>query len=145
MTIQILSRRSSLLYDRPVPTRIGLGELCININATDPGLFFADNTASPSTGLIKIGPVHVGTTQPNNTPTGFASFSKGESWLDKASSHILKIHDGTSWQTPKAVASITSTAGDYPSNPVNGQLHYTESNTTLYIYRTSTSSWVAIT
>ena len=41
MTIQILSRRSSLLYDRPVPTRIGLGELCININATDPGLFFA--------------------------------------------------------------------------------------------------------
>ena len=37
-----------------------------------------------------------------------------------------------------------SSAGTYPSNPVNGQLHYTESNTTLYIYRTSTSSWVAI-
>ena len=53
MTIQIQSRRSSLLNDRPVPTRIGAGELCVNINSGDPGLFFADNVASPSTGLIK--------------------------------------------------------------------------------------------
>ena len=144
MTIQILSRRSSLLNDRPVPTRIGAGELCVNTNAGDPGLYFADATAAPSTGLIKVGPTHVGTTQPNNAPVGFTSFSKGESWLDTASTHILKIHDGTTWQLPKAIASITASAGTYPSNPVNGQLHYTESNTTLYIYRTSTSSWVAI-
>ena len=53
MTIQIQSRRSSLLNDRPVPTRISAGELCVNINSGDPGLFFADNVASPSTGLIK--------------------------------------------------------------------------------------------
>ena len=144
MTIQILSRRSSLLNDRPVPTRIGAGELCVNQNPGDPGLYFADSTASPTTGLIKVGPVHIGTTQPNNAPSGFASFSKGEQWLDTASTHILKIHDGTSWKLPKAVASITASAGSYPSNPVNGQLHYTESNTTLYIYRTTTSSWVAI-
>ena len=83
-------------------------------------------------------------TKPNNAPAGFTSFSKGESWLDTASTQILKIHDGTAWQLPKAIASITASAGTYPSNPVNGQLHYTESNTKLYIYRTSTSSWVAI-
>ena len=142
MAVQILSRRSSTLHDRPYPIRLGAAELAVNNNAGDPGLFFADNTASPSTGLIKIGPVHVGTTQPNNTPTGFASFSKGESWLDKASTHILKIHDGTSWQLPKAIASVTSSG--YPSNPVNGQLHYNESTPALYIYRTGTSSWVAI-
>ena len=144
MTIQILSRRSSLLNDRPVPTRIGEGELCINTNAGDPGLYFADSTASPSTGLIKIGPTHIGAVQPNNAPTGFTSFSKGEQWLDTASTHILKIHDGTTLQLPKAIASIAASAGTYPSNPVNGQLHYTESNTTLYIYRTSSSSWTAI-
>ena len=51
----------------------------MNINSGDPGLFFADNVASPSTGLIKVGPIHVGSTQPNNIPTGFTSFSKGES------------------------------------------------------------------
>ena len=76
MTIQIQSRRSSLLNDRPVPTRISAGELCVNINSGDPGLFFADNVASPSTGLIKVGPIHVGSTQPNNAPTGFTSFLK---------------------------------------------------------------------
>ncbi len=145
MTIQILSRRSALLNDRPVPTRIGEGELCVNQNPGDPGLYFADSTPSPSTGLIKVGPVHVGTTQPNNAPSGFSSFSKGEQWLDTASTNILKVHDGTAWQTVKAIASITATAGVYPSNPVEGQLHYTESNTKLYIYRTSTSTWQAIT
>ena len=144
MTIQILSRRSALLNDRPVPTRIGAAELCVNTNAGDPGLYFADATAAPTTGLIKVGPTHIGAVQPNNAPTGFTSFSKGEHWLDTASTHILKIHDGTAWKLPKAVASITSTAGNYPLNPVNGQLHYTESNTTLYIYRTSSSSWTAI-
>lgn len=144
MTIQILSRRSSLLNDRPVPTRIAAGEICLNQNPGDPGLYFADSTSSPSTGLIKVGPVHIGSTQPNNSPAGFTSFSKGEQWLDTASTQVLKIHNGTAWQTVKAVASIDPNAGVYPSNPVNGQLHYTESNTTLYIYRTSTSTWQAI-
>ena len=93
MTIQIQSRRSSLLNDRPVPTRISAGELCVNINSGDPGLFFADNVASPSTGLIKVGPIHVGSTQPNNAPTGFTSFSKGESWLDTSSTELFRVHD----------------------------------------------------
>ena len=142
MTIQIQSRRSSLLNDRPVPTRISAGELCVNINSGDPGLFFADNVASPSTGLIKVGPIHVGSTQPNNSPTGFTSFSKGESWLDTASTHLFRVHDGTDWQYSKAVASTTSTG--FASNPVNGQLHYIESTTTLHIYRTSIGGWTAI-
>ena len=110
MAEQILNNRSSLLYDRPLPTRLGAAEIAINYNAVDPGLYFADNTASPSTGLIKVGPTFVGSTAPNVTPTGYALLSKGESWLDTASTQILKIYDGTTWQTPKAVASIE---GDY--------------------------------
>jgi hypothetical protein len=83
MTIQIQTRRSSLLNDRPVPTRIASGELCVNINSGDPGLFYAN-----------------------------------------------------------AVASTTNTG--FPSNPVNGQLHYVESTTTLHIYRSSINGWTAI-
>ena len=143
MTIQIQTRRSSLLNDRPVPTRIAAGELCVNINSGDPGLFFADNVASPSTGLIKVGPIHVGSTQPNNSPTGFSSFSKGESWLDTSSTFLFRVHVGADWQYANAIASITNSG--FPSNPVNGQLHFTESNTTLHIYRTSIGGWTAIT
>ena len=141
MTIQILSRRSSLLNDRPVPTRIGAGELCVNTNASDPGLYFADNTASPSTGLIKAGPVHIGSTQPNNSPTGFTSFSKGEQWLDTASTQIYKIFDGSNWQTTKAV--VSNSAG-YPANPVDGQLHYNSSTSKLTMYNLATTAWIVI-
>ena len=53
MAVQIQSRRSSTAHDRPFPIRLGAGELAVNNNNISPGLFFADNTASPSTGLIK--------------------------------------------------------------------------------------------
>ena len=79
MAVQILSRRSSTLRDRPFPIRLGSGELAINNNSGDPGLYFADNTASPSTKLIKVGPTHVANTAPNTSAAGFTSLSKGES------------------------------------------------------------------
>ena len=137
MTVQILSRRSSLLYDRPLPSRVGVGEIALNVNVGDPGLYFADSTQGY---LIKIGPTFVGSTAPNLAPTGYTSLSKGESWLDSSSTQILKIYDGTAWQTPKAVASIS--AGK-PSNPVDGQLHYDLTLSKLYVYRAATTTWLA--
>lgn len=137
MAIQILSRRSTLLYDRAFPNRIGVGELSLNANAGDPGLYFADSTQNY---LIKVGPTFVGSTTPNASPTGYTLFSKGESWLDTSSTQILKIYDGSAWQTPKAVASISS---GKPSNPVDGQLHYDLVLSKLYIYRSATSTWLA--
>ena len=74
MAVQILSRRSSLLHYRPFPVRLGIGELALNNNVGDPGLFFADDTASPSTGLIKIGPTFIGATFPNTPPHWIYSF-----------------------------------------------------------------------
>jgi hypothetical protein len=136
MTVQVLSRRSTLLYDRPLPARLGVGELALNANAGDPGLYLSDST---NTTLIKIGPTFIGSTAPNLTPAGYASLSKGESWLDTASTQILKIYDGTAWQTPKAVASIS--AGK-PSNPVDGQLHYDLTLSKLYVYRLATTTWL---
>lgn len=137
MTVQILSRRSTILYDRPFPTRLGLAELAVNLNAGDPGLFFANST---SASLIKVGPTFIGTTAPNSTPIGYTLLSKGESWLDTASTQIFKIYDGSNWQIGKAVASMGAA---FPSNPVNGQLHYVE-GTGLYIYRTSISNWTLV-
>ena len=74
MAVQIQTRRSSTANDRPFPIRLGSGELALNNNSTSPGLFFADNTASPNTGLIKVGPVHIGSTAPNTGAAGFTCF-----------------------------------------------------------------------
>ena len=141
MAVQILSRRSSVLHDRPFPTRLGTAELAINNNAGQPGLFFADNTAAPSTGLVKVGPIAIGTAVPNVTASGFTGNSKGESWLDTNSTHILKVFDGTSWQMVKAVASIHA---GVPTNPVDGQLHYNKTTNKLVIYDLATTAWINI-
>ena len=144
MAVQIQTRRSSTVNDRPFPIRLGEGELALNNNSVSPGLFFADNTASPNTGLIKVGPVHIGSTAPNTSGVGFTSLSKGETWLDTISTHILKIFDGTSFQTVKAVASVSS---GQPANPIDGQLHWDTSgggSGVLKIYLASSSAWVNI-
>ena len=141
MAVQIQTRRSSTLNDRPFPTRLGEGELALNKNSTSPGLFFADNVASPSTGLIKVGPVHVGSSAPNSSAAGFTSSSKGETWLDTTSTEIFKIFDGSSFQTAKAVVSIS--AGQ-PANPVNGQLHYDTSASQLIMYSSASSAWINV-
>ena len=140
MTTQILRLRSSLLYDRPFANRLGVGEFAVNYNATEPGIYFANDATTPA--LFKVGPIHVGSTGPNAAPTGQTGLCKGESWLDQSSTQIFKIHDGTSFQTPKAVAS-TSTSG-FPVNPTDGQLHYDKSVSALYIYNGTTSSWSAV-
>ena len=136
MAVQILSRRSSVLQDRPYPTRLGAAELAINYHADEPGLFFIDNTASPSTKLVKAGPITIG-----STAAGYASLSKGESWLDTTNVPLYKIYDGSAWQIPKAV--VSKSAG-YPSSPVDGMLHYNESTSALYIYNLATTTWVAV-
>lgn len=141
MAVQILSRRSSILHDRPFPIRIGAAELAINNNPGDPGLYFSDNIATPSTGLIKVGPTFIGSSPPNTPAAGYAVFSKGESWLDTSSTYIHKLFDGTSWQTPKAVA---SNSNGKPVNPTDGQLHYDKLIPGLFMYDSATAAWIAI-
>jgi hypothetical protein len=113
----------------------------LNPNANDPGLYFADNTSGPTRALIKVGPTHVGSTAPNLTPTGYTSYSKGESWLDVSSTKIFKVHDGSTFQTTNAVASVSS---GRPSNPINGQLHYDSAIPGLFIYLTSIANWISV-
>lgn len=90
--------RSSTANKRPDPTAMAAGQLAINSEATSPGLFFKDSAGN----LVKVGPVHVGTTAPNATPAGggTAGNSKGEIWLDTTGgAYDVKIWDGSAWRS----------------------------------------------
>jgi hypothetical protein len=90
--------RSSTANKRPTPGAMSDGQLAMNTNTGSPGLFLKDSNGD----LIKIGPIHVGTTAPNVTPAagGEAGNSKGEQWLDTSSSrYVFKIWDGAAWRT----------------------------------------------
>jgi hypothetical protein len=88
--------RSSTANKRPT-TSITDGQLAINTNTASPGLFFKD---SAGTGIVKVGPVHVGTTAPNATPAAGGSTGNytGEQWLDTSVSPAqMKVWNGSAW------------------------------------------------
>jgi hypothetical protein len=88
--------RSSTANKRPT-TSIADGQLAINTNTASPGLFFKD---SAGTGIVKVGPVHVGTTAPNATPGAGGSTGNytGEQWLDTSVSPAqIKVWSGSAW------------------------------------------------
>jgi hypothetical protein len=88
--------RSSTANKRPTTT-IADGQLAINTNTASPGLFFKD---SAGTGIVKVGPVHVGTTAPNSVPASGGSTGNytGEQWLDTSVSPAqMKVWNGSTW------------------------------------------------
>ena len=96
MTLQHL--RSSTANKRPDPTAMADGQLAINTPAVSPGLFFKDAAGA----LVKVGPVHVGTTAPNASPAsgGTAGNSVGEQWLDTTGgTYVFKVWDGSAWRS----------------------------------------------
>ena len=90
--------RSSTANKRPNPAGLADGRPAINTNATSPGLFFKDAGGA----LVKVGPVHVGTTAPNASPAsgGTAGNSVGEQWLDTTGgTYVFKVWDGSAWRS----------------------------------------------
>ena len=78
--VQLL--RSQVSNKRPDPSKLLSGQAAVNINADQPGLFFADETGNA---LIKIGPCTVGAVAPNAGATGAPGSlgnALGELWLD---------------------------------------------------------------
>ena len=61
--------RSSTANKRPIPTVMSSGQVAINTNEASPGLFFKDSNGD----LVKVGPVHIGTTAPNSSPASTAA------------------------------------------------------------------------
>jgi hypothetical protein len=100
------SLRSSTADKRPT-TAIADGQIALNTNAASPGLFFKDSTGAT---IIKVGPVHVGTTAPNATPAsgGSTGNSTGEIWLDTSLTPVgVKIWNGASWTNATPIGSTT--------------------------------------
>jgi hypothetical protein len=100
------SLRSSTASKRPT-TSIADGQIALNTNAASPGLFFKDSTGAD---IIKVGPVHVGTTAPNATPAvgGSSGNSTGEVWLDTSLTPVgVKIWNGSAWQNATPAGSTT--------------------------------------
>lgn len=90
--------RSSTLDKRPNPASMVDGQVAINYASGSPGMFFKDSNGD----LVKVGPVHVGTTAPNVSPAsgGTAGNSKGEQWLDTSGgTYVFKIWDGAAWRS----------------------------------------------
>lgn len=74
MAQRIQHKRSSVLGKRPAEQYLEPGELALNTNASDPGLFFETNNGE----IAKAGPTSIGP-QPPLTEVGYGS---GESWYD---------------------------------------------------------------
>jgi len=93
-SIQLL--RSTNAQERPFPNNLLEGQPALNLNSTEPGLFFKAADGS----LVKVGPAAITAdgSPPNASATGLTGNTVGEMWLDKSvAPPVLKIYDGASW------------------------------------------------
>jgi len=101
---RIYHRRSPVISKRPELFDIGDGELAINYNANEPGLYFKDLADDGTRKIRKIGPIHVGPTPPNYDAAsqGFPiELSNGECWIDTSGGedfYLLKVWSSSSSQ-----------------------------------------------
>jgi hypothetical protein len=101
--------RSSTLDKRPNPASMVDGQVAINYASGAPGMFFKDSNGD----LVKVGPVHVGSSAPNVSPAsgGTAGNSIGEQWLDNSGgTYVFKIWDGSAWRSE--AGEFVNAAGD---------------------------------
>ena len=95
MAQRIQQKRSSIEGRRPDPSYIEPGELAINTNANDPGLFFEANDGS----IIKTGPTFIGENQPSSS----IGYGHGEQWFDSAN-NALRVWDSSVGQWLETLA-----------------------------------------
>jgi hypothetical protein len=114
---RIYLRRSQELSKRPELLDIDNGELALNYNAGDPGLYFKDISSDGTRRIRKIGPIHYGPLPPNNdaSESGYYSvLSDGECWIDTSlgeSNYSFKVWDGDSSEWLE-ISSQTSASKD---------------------------------
>ena len=97
--------RSSTASKRPTASGLAEGQLAINTASGTPGLFLKDSAGT----VVKVGPVHVGTSAPNATPAGSAGNSTGELWVDNSSTiNGLNYYTGSAFVnlTPSGTATV---------------------------------------
>lgn len=78
-------RRSPVFTKRPQFYDLEDGELAVNFNANEPGLFIRDLDDQGNQRVRKIGPIHFGPAAPNSTAANYGfpvALSNGECWVD---------------------------------------------------------------
>lgn len=94
---RIYHRRSPVISKRPQLFDIDDGELALNYNANEPGLYFKDLANDGTRKIRKIGPIHVGPNPPNYyaQSQGYpVELSNGECWIDTSVGtdfYLLKV------------------------------------------------------
>ena len=101
---RIYHRRSPIISKRPELFDIDDGELAINYNANEPGLYFKDLADDGTRRIRKIGPIHFGPIAPNfyAQSQGYPiELSNGECWIDTGlgeEKYLLKVWNAASSQ-----------------------------------------------
>jgi len=86
--VKIIFKRSSLLGKRPTGANLEPGEIGLNTNSNDPGLFFEVNNGS----VVKAGPTAYLPEFPTQTP------ARGELWVDSDTKAMSIGNDAGEWQ-----------------------------------------------
>lgn len=117
MVLPIQNLRSGTANKRPNASSLSDGQIAINYNEGDPGIYIKGHSGQ----LIKVAPTNVGTTAPNTSPAsgGSSGRSKGETWLDTTySPATLKTWTGSQWDEAGRY-SILYVNGVYKQNVVS--------------------------
>jgi hypothetical protein len=144
--------RSIVFNKRPDPTKLLSGQPAVNLNSSQPGLFFADDT---NTTLFKVGPCAVGNIAPNTGATGPGSGNTlGELWLDLGSTPAhpgptLKVWDGATWINclPYTYANtIVADTAPTITDHIPGTLWWNSGTGLMYIlyYDGTTTQWTQV-
>lgn len=87
--VKLIFKRSSLLGKRPTSQNLEAGEIALNTNANDPGLFFETSDGS----IAKVGPTAYLPGEPTGAP------SLGELWVDRDTKALSIGTDSKTWQS----------------------------------------------
>jgi hypothetical protein len=90
--VKIIFKRSSVLGKRPSSSNLEAGEIGLNTNSNDPGLFFEVNNDT----VVKVGPTSYLPAEPTQTP------ARGELWVDSDTKSLNIGTDLNEWQTVAA-------------------------------------------
>lgn len=126
MAQRLQHKRSSIPGKRPDRKYLEPGELAVNTNSLDPGLFFEANDGS----IVKVGPVAV---TESGLPPALAEntdeYTEGELWLDAG---VLKVFKNGDWKECGIGGRVTGNAlslGEVTVTAEDGALILTNGST----------------
>ena len=97
MSFTVQHKRSDEEGRRPRPDSLVDGQIAVNTNEDNPGVFFKSHRDS----TIRIGPCAVGETPP--TTANYHKLTIGEMWLNTTNDkNELNVWDGSQWRVVKS-------------------------------------------